>query len=216
MEFRIALFDDNYNIRTSFSALLEETLGFELTGVYSDCSNLESKVLAADPHVILMDIEMPGLDGITAVAQLKTRFPEIKILMQTAFDDDEKIFKAICAGANGYILKSTDPSKILEAIVDVYHGGSPMSPIVAKKVLSLLQKSGSKEDTPDSIDYKLTQREMDVLSGLVKGLSYKMIADSCGISYETVRTHMRKIYSKLHVVSMTEAVALAINQKLIK
>lgn len=212
---RIALFDDNKKIRTSFTAMLEGIYTFELTGVFSDCSDLKEKIEKSNPHVILMDIEMPGIDGIEAVKQLQLYFPDIKILMQTAFADDDKIFRAVCAGASGYILKSTLPSQIIDAIIDVYHGGSPMSPTVARKVMSLLQQFGRVEEATPAVDYKLTLREKDVLGCLVKGMSYKMIADALGITFETVRTHMRRIYEKLHVASMTEAVALAIQQKLV-
>jgi DNA-binding NarL/FixJ family response regulator len=212
---RIALFDDNKKIRSSFSAMMEGISAIELTAVFSDCYDLKEKIEKSNPQVILMDIEMPGIDGIEAVKQLQLNFPEIKILMQTAFADDDKIFRAVCAGASGYILKSTLPSQIIDAIVDVYHGGSPMSPSVARKVMSILQQFGREEETTPAVDYKLTLREKDVLGCLVKGMSYKMIADALGITFETVRTHMRRIYEKLHVASMTEAVALAIQQKLV-
>ena len=144
---------------------------------------------------------------------IKKSFPKLNVLMQTSFEDDDKVFNAICAGASGYILKNTLPARILESIIEVYQGGSPMSPSVARKVLGFLQ-------APPVVskiipDYNLSNREKEVLSCLVKGMSYKMIADTCHISYETVRSHMKNIYEKLHVASMTEAVAKAINQGLV-
>jgi len=135
-------------------------------------------------------------------------------LMQTSFEDDDKVFNAICAGASGYILKNTLPARILECIVEVYQGGSPMSPSVARKVLGFLQQApvAPAKEIPD---YNLSNREKEVLGCLVSGMSYKMIAEHLFISYETVRSHMKNIYEKLHVASMTEAVAKAINQGLV-
>jgi DNA-binding NarL/FixJ family response regulator len=169
----------------------------------------------SQPDVVMMDIEMPGVNGIEGVRQIKKNFTKINVLMQTSFEDDDKVFNAICAGASGYILKNTMPARILESIVEVYQGGSPMSPSVARKVLGFLQQPQADFAKTDVPDYNLSNREKEVLSCLVKGMSYKMIADTCHISYETVRSHMKNIYEKLHVASMTEAVAKAINQRLV-
>ena len=216
MAIRVTVFDDNVKLLDSLSVLIEGSAGFELAGAFSSCTNISQKVFSSQPDVILMDIEMPEVNGIEAVAIVKKEFPRINVMMQTAFENDENVFAAICAGASGYILKDTPPSRILDFIVDVYQGGSPMSPSVARKVLGLLQQANTlKNEDENREDYGLSPREKEVLSCLVKGLSYKMIADSCNISYETVRSHMKKIYEKLHVVSMTEAVAKAINQKLV-
>jgi len=148
------------------------------------------------------------------VKTIKKEYAKLNVLMQTSFEDDDTVFKAICAGASGYILKNTLPERILESIVEVYQGGAPMSPSIARKVLGFLQQPpvALPREVPD---YKLSNREKEVLSCLVSGMSYKMIADHCHISYETVRSHMKNIYEKLHVVSMTEAVAKAINQGLV-
>ncbi len=216
MAVRVTIFDDNTKLLASLSALLDGSPGFQIAGVFTDCSDVENKVQKSQPDVILMDIEMPGINGIQAVKIVKQKFPRINVMMQTAFENDENIFEAICAGASGYILKNTPPARILECIVEVYQGGSPMSPSVARKVLGFLQKPKveKKQDTIAE-EYNLTVREKEVLTCLVNGMSYKMIAERCTISYETVRSHMKSIYSKLHVASMTEAVAKAINQKLV-
>lgn len=216
MAIRVTIFDDNTRLLDSLSVLIEGSPGFELAGAFSSALNIQAKVAQSQPDVILMDIEMPEMNGIEAVAEVKRHFPKMNVMMQTAFENDENVFAAICAGALGYILKDTPPARILDHIVDVYQGGSPMSPSVARKVLGLLQQSQSPKLTDSEAEhYGLSAREKEVLSCLVKGLSYKMIADTCHISYETVRSHMKKIYEKLHVVSMTEAVAKAINQRLV-
>ncbi|MBP6531911.1 MAG: response regulator transcription factor [Bacteroidia bacterium] len=217
MAIRISIFEDNVRLLDSLVVLLEGSPGFQMVGAFPDCSDLERKIEKSQPDVILMDIELPGMTGIEAVKIVKQRFPNVNVMMQTAFENDENIFDAICAGASGYILKNTPPTKILESIVEVYQGGSPMSPSVARKVLGFMQKSVEGEKKSEPVEnYNLSVREKDVLSCLVKGMSYKMIADHCSISYETVRSHMKNIYEKLHVASMTEAVAKAINQKLVK
>lgn len=216
MAIRVTVFDDNTKLLDSLSVLIEGSPGFELAGAFSSCINLVEKIKTSQPDVILMDIEMPEINGIEAVAMVRKEFPGINVMMQTAFENDENVFAAICAGASGYILKDTPPARILDFIVDVYQGGSPMSPSVARKVLGLLQQTQPpQKSTENPENYGLTVREKEVLACLVKGLSYKMIADTCHISYETVRSHMKKIYEKLHVVSMTEAVAKAIHQKLV-
>lgn len=217
MAIRISIFEDNIRLLDSLVVLLEGSPGFQMVGSFTDCSDLDRKIEKSQPDVVLMDIELPGMSGIEAVKIIKKHFPKVNVMMQTAFENDENIFEAICAGASGYILKNTPPAKILESVVEVFQGGSPMSPSVARKVLGFLQKPVEvvKKDEPTE-NYNLSAREKDVLSCLVKGMSYKMIADSCNISYETVRSHMKNIYEKLHVASMTEAVAKAINQKLVK
>ena len=157
-----------------------------------------------------MDIDMPGMNGIEGVKLIRKNFPTVQILMLTVFDDDEKVFAAIKAGAGGYILKNAEPQNLLHAISEVYNGGAPMTPGIARKVLHQFQTILPEEKK----DYHLSIREKEVLGLLVDGLSYKMIAGKLNITYDTVRAHMKKIYEKLHVASMTEAVAKAINQKL--
>ncbi len=218
MAIRVTIFDDNKRLLDSLSVLIDGSPGFQIANTYLDCADIEKRIIISQPDVILMDIEMPGINGIEAVKIVKQHFPKINVMMQTAFENDENVFAAICAGASGYILKNMAPSRILECIVEVYQGGSPMSPSVARKVLGFLQQPKpaiAELHKQDTNDFNLTLREKEILACLVKGMSYKMIAENCNISYETVRSHMKNIYDKLHVASMTEAVAKAINHKLV-
>lgn len=214
MAIRVAIFDDNNLFLDSMSTLIGNSPGFTLVGAFENCVDIKKKLEPCKPDVVMMDIEMPKVSGIEGVKIIKKEFPNLNVLMQTSYEDDEKVFSAICAGASGYILKNTPVPRILESIIEVSQGGSPMSPTVARKVLGFLQQPPVAviKEVPD---YKLSNREKEVLSCLVSGMSYKMIADHCHISYETVRSHMKNIYEKLHVVSMTEAVAKAINQRLV-
>lgn len=204
---KVVLFDDNELLRDSIEMLLEDAGDFELAGSYSNCLDVVKNIQQAKPDVVVMDIDMPGMNGIEGVKLIRKNFPTVQILMQTVFDDDEKVFAAIKAGAAGYILKNAEPKYLLEAVREVYNGGAPMTPSIARKVLQQFQE-------PQKSDFNLSARESEVLGYLVQGLSYKMISDKMNITYDTVRAHMKKIYEKLHVSSMTEAVAKAINQKL--
>ena len=214
MSIRVAVFDDQELYLDSISSLINGSEGYSLTGAYLECGDIAGKFSTALPDVVIMDIEMPPLNGIEAVKEIKKLYPSVMVMMQTSYDDDDNVYKAICAGANGYLLKNDPPEKIISSVSEVCNGGAPMSPSIARKVLQLLQ---TLPPTPreDAVDYRLSNREKDVLSCLVKGMSYKMIADACCISYETVRTHMKHIYEKLHVASMTEAVAKALQQKIV-
>jgi DNA-binding NarL/FixJ family response regulator len=155
---------------------------------------------------------MPGISGIEGVQIVKDKYPGMKILMQTIFEETEKIFQSICAGASGYILKNTPPSRIIEAIRETYEGGAPMSPSIATKVLKIVQNPSS---AVQKISFDLSEREKEILTCLVKGMSYKLIADNCFISIDTVRGHIRNIYEKLHVHSKSEAVVKAIRGKIV-
>ncbi len=209
---RVSIFEDNKHLRESLYYLINGTEGFTCTGTYNDCSDLLFQLKRNLPNVVLMDIEMPGINGIEGVKIIRQNLPEVQVLMQTVFHDDENIFNAICAGASGYILKTTSPAGYIEAIKDVHNGGSPMSGSIARRVLELFQKN----ITPaGSKDYQLTPKEKEILQHLVKGKSFKMIADAIGASYETVRTHMKNIYTKLHVNSNTEAVSKALHEKIV-
>ncbi|WP_304232093.1 response regulator transcription factor [Jiulongibacter sediminis] len=209
---RTILFEDNKNLRESLSLYLAGSEGIFLTGSYPDASDAVKIVKQQKPDVILMDIEMPGISGIQATIDIKKAVPDAKILIQTVFEADDKVFQALCVGANGYILKNPDPEKYVQAIKEVHAGGSHLSPSIAAKVLSMFKNQlVQNQDT----FIELTPREKDVLSCLVKGMSYKMIADSCGISYTTVNSHMKHIYEKLHVNSAPEAVAKALKLRLV-
>jgi DNA-binding NarL/FixJ family response regulator len=208
-DIKVIIFDDNDSLRDSVAMLLQDTANFTLAGSYAHCLDVTENIKDTKPDVVIMDIDMPGMNGIEGVKLIHKNFPTIQILMLTVFDDDEKVFAAIKAGAGGYILKNAEPKNLLHAISEVYNGGAPMTPGVAKKVLQQFQTM-----LPEEEDYHLSIREKEVLGLLVEGLSYKMIAAKLNVTYDTVRAHMKKIYEKLHVASMTEAVAKAINQKL--
>lgn len=215
MNLRIAIFDDNKNIRDSISLLLGTSPQFNIVGSFDNVFFCLADVKECTPDIILMDIEMPGMDGIEAVRLIKKEYPQIQILMQTVFEDDDRVFDSICAGASGYILKNFLNTKLIDALIELQYGGSPMSPSIARKVLQRLQLNPLPQKQPDQNEYNLTPREKEVLSEIVNGLSYKMIAAELKISYETVRSHIKKIYEKLHVASLTEAVAKAIHQRIV-
>jgi len=215
MSLRIAIFDDNKNIRESIKMLLQTEPDFEVAGVFCHVLDCIEDIRETNPDVVLMDIEMPGMSGIEAVKLIKKGFPQIQILMQTVFEDDDRVFDSICAGASGYILKNQLNIKLVDAIRELQYGGSPMSPSIARKVLNKMQQIPHAVKPEEAPDYHLTAREKEVLLCIVNGLAYKMIADQLNISYETVRSHVKKIYEKLHVASLTEAVAKAINQRIV-
>ena len=209
---KVAIFEDNRSLREGLAVMIGGTPGFKCVGAFPNCNNLLKNISQANPDVVLMDIEMPGINGIEAVGMIKEEYPDMKILMETIFDDDEKIFNSICAGAEGYILKHTSPAEIMEAIKEIHEGGSPMTPSIANRVLKMVKQrpeTGSKES------FDLTDREKEILMCLVKGMSYKMVADACFISIETVNVHIKNIYRKLQVHSKSEAVAKAIKGKIV-
>ena len=214
MSLRIAIFDDNKNILDSITMLLQTEPSFEVVGSFNHVLDCIEETRVCRPDIVLMDIEMPGMNGIEAVEKIKKEFPLVQILMQTVFEDDDRVFDSICAGASGYILKNHLNTRLVDAIKELQFGGSPMSPSIARKVLNKLQQTPQLK-TEQKHDYRLTTREKDVLACIVGGLSYKMIGAELTISYETVRSHVKKIYEKLHVASLTEAVAKAINQKIV-
>jgi len=210
---RVAIFEDNKHLRETFRLLLDNAEGFCCSGAYPDCDGMLDNIGADPCDVVLMDIEMPGMNGIEATKIIKENFPGINILIQTVFFEDNFIFNAICAGASGYILKSTTPDGYLEAIKDVQAGGSPMTPGIARKVIELF-KTNLQPAMPAK-NYDLTNQEKKVLQLLVAGKSYKMIAAELFVAPDTVKSHIRNIYAKLHVQSGTEAVSLAIRDKIV-
>jgi DNA-binding NarL/FixJ family response regulator len=208
---RILIYEDNKDLREGMSFLLQATHGLFLAGAFGDCRNIERELSEHQPDVILMDIDLPGISGIEAAALVKSISPQVQVLMLTVFDDEDRIFQAIRNGASGYLLKHTPPSEIIDAIFDVCRGGSPMTANVARKVLQFFQQNSR----PKTNDYRLSPREMDILRGLMRGFSYKLIADDLGISIDTVRSHIRNIYDKLQVNSKTEAILKAIRERLV-
>lgn len=217
MPIKVILYDDNRSRRESLELLFQSDQDIELAGTYSSAKSAIADMAEHRPDVVLMDIQMPEVDGIQGVKMIHDHFPEIRVIMQTVFEDDELIFQSIKNGASGYILKKTAPEKILEAIKDVYQGGSPITPAIATKVLKFFSAAMPKESGPKKVpdSYNLTDREVEILTCLAEGFSYKMIADRCNISIYTVNAHARKIYEKLQVHSATEAVAKANRERLI-
>ena len=212
MEIKVAIFEDNSNMREGLFQLINGSQGFICTGAFPNCDDLVKRIEKSNPDVIVMDIEMPGISGIEGVKLVKENFPEMKILMETIFEDDIKIFDSICAGAEGYILKNTAPAEILGAIKEIYEGGSPMTPTIANRVLKMI-KAQRPSDSKNL--FNLTEREREILSCLVEGMSYKLIADECTISIDTVNVHIKNIYKKLQVHSKSEAVAKAIKGNIV-
>jgi DNA-binding NarL/FixJ family response regulator len=207
----VVIYEDNSDMRGGLEQLIARTPGFELLGAFPDCMAVESQVKKLQPDVILMDIDMPGINGIQAVKMIRHFNIGVQILMLTVFDTNDKIFEALCAGASGYLLKKTVPSKIVEAINDVRTGGAPMTPEIAKKVLSHFSKQPLKNEG----SYNLTKREKDILFCLTQGYSYKMIGSQLEISIDTVRFYIKQIYLKLQVNSAPEAVAKALSEHIV-
>ena len=199
MGIRVFIYDDSEARRQSLKALVEMTSGLEYCGEGIDCSHILDDMEIHHPDVVLMDIHMPGVNGIEGLKLLKRSYPGIRVLMQTVFDDSELVFESIKNGANGYVLKKDSPSRIVEAINDVFEGGAVMNPGIAQKVLAFF--------TPRNTDSPLSEREIEVLRLLADGLSYKMAASRLGLSFHTINTHIKKIYDKLHVQSLGEAIA---------
>lgn len=205
---KILLYEDNPLLRESISSLLQLQDGFELVLNKEHANEVLEDIKGARPELILMDIEMPGQSGIEAIAQIRKNAINIPVIILTVFEDNENVLKAIQAGASGYLLKKHISNKLFESIQEVMEGGAPMSPSIAKMVVSSMQKNHRN-------DYQLTEREKSILSELSKGNSYKLIAAHFDISIDTVRTHIKHIYDKLQVHSQTEAVSKAINEGLV-
>jgi DNA-binding NarL/FixJ family response regulator len=204
MDIRVVIFEDSFLLRESLYQLINGSAGLICVGAFENCDDIVAHIKKTTPHVVLMDIQMPGKNGIEGLKMIKQHFPETKIVMQTVVEDDDKIFASICSGASGYLLKNTTPARLLQAIVEVYEGGAPMTPAIAQKVLEKFRR----QYPPSSGELNdLSAREKEILECLVEGMSYKMIASSCKISIDTVRFHIRHIYEKLHIRSKSEAVA---------
>lgn len=212
MNTSIVIYEDNQQLRSSLSNLIRLTGEYEVLGAFPDCQEVIGQVQGYEPDVILMDIDMPVINGIEAVKLIRQFDKKVQIIMLTVFDDNNHVFDAICAGANGYLLKKYISEKLISSIQEVLGGGAPMSPGIARMIINSMQQSVKQVAVNN---YQLTPREKDILGLLSKGNSYKLIAAELNISIETVRTHLKNIYDKLHVHSQIEAVSKAINEKLV-
>lgn len=209
---RILIYDDNADRRESLGMLLGLETGMEVAGTFPDCRTVAEQVGRLQPDVVLMDIDMPEVDGIAGLKIIKTEFPGVKVLMQTVFEQNDKIFESVRNGASGYILKTEAPARIPEAIRIVQEGGAIMTPSVAEKLLLYFRQESA---VTQKTDFGLSERETEVLRLLADGNSYKMIAARLSVTYFTVNAHLKKVYEKLQVHSASEAIAVALRSKLV-
>jgi DNA-binding NarL/FixJ family response regulator len=210
-EIKVAIIEDRREIREGLAMLIDGTDGYSCVGAFPTMEDAIAGIQRDAPQVALVDIGLPGMSGIEGIAILKERHPELGLLMLSVYDDDERIFQALCAGACGYLLKKTPPARLLESIREVISGGAPMSPSVARKVIYLFRKFSP----PEQADCHLTPHETKLLKMLVDGHNYKTVAAELGVSINTVSFHMRHIYEKLQVHSKSEAVSKALRQRII-
>ena len=203
MPITVSIVEDNDQLRGTLARVLNRADGFSCVSQYANAEDAVKDLPQVKPNVVLMDINLPGMNGVECVRQLKKLLPEIQVMMLTVYEDTENIFDALAAGANGYMLKRTPGKELLEAIQEVQRGGSPMTAHIARKVVQSFQRSAASATATEN----LSEREQQVLDLLSRGLMYKEIADKLGISYETVHTYIRRIYEKLQVRTRTEAVA---------
>lgn len=208
---KLLIYEDNPQLREGLTMLINGSDGFEVLSAFKNCNNVEDEVRAFKPDVILMDIDMPGTNGIEGLKKIREIDTDVKILMLTVFDDNKNVFDAISNGANGYVLKKTPPARLLEYIQEAQTGGAPMTSSIATQVLRMFSSLNNEKGE----DYDLSDREKQVLQLLVNGYSYKMIASEMFIAIDTVRSHIKKIYEKLHVNSKSEAVAKAFRNKIV-
>lgn len=201
----VAIVEDSKEIREGLEILLNGSDGYYCVGAFATGEDALLGLLSRKPDVVLMDINLPGVSGIECTRRLKQQRPGLPIMVLTVFEDDEMIFESLKAGASGYLLKKTPPARLLDAILDVHAGGSPMSSRIARKVVATFQALGTSSKETEN----LSPREHEIMAYLAKGYRYKEIADALFISVETVRTHLRNIYDKLHVRSRSEAVLKA-------
>lgn len=209
--YKVAIFDDNQSRRDGLKLLIEAMGQMECSGVYEDCRDVVNNLSMSHADVVLMDINMPFVNGIEGLKLIKEHFPKTKVIMQTIFEDEDKILEAICGGADGYIIKQKSPIKLLDSIAEVMNGGAPMTPSIALKVLKLISHTQNQKNEK----IQLTPREKEILEMLVEGNSYKMIAATKFISYATVNKHISNIYTKLQVNSVAGAVSKAIKEGLV-
>ena len=210
---KVSIVEDNNTIREGLAALIRGTDNYDCVGAYVDCETFLEEMDSIKCDIVLMDIGLPGMNGIEGVKKAKEKDPDINILMLTIYEENNVVFEALCAGACGYLVKKTPPIRLLEAIKDAHEGGSPMSSHIARQVINVFQQNANIEGADDK--YNLSDREKDVLKLLADGNNYQQIADSLFISVDTVRHHIRNVYKTLHVHSQSEAVAKAIRKGLI-
>lgn len=208
---KTAIVEDMRDIREGLSTLINFTDGFACTGAFRSMEEAISRIRHNVPDVLLSDIGLPGMSGIEGIRILKEQYPQMTVLMLTVYDDDDRIFDAICAGASGYLLKRTPPAKLLENIREAVSGGAPMSPEVAMRVIKLFREVRP----PEKVDYDLTPHETRLLKLLVEGHNYTTAAEELKVSYNTIKFHMRHIYEKLQVHSKSEAVAKALQNRIV-
>ena len=211
MTLNVGIVEDDASIRESVASLINTAKGFSCSQIFDSVESAIENISDPPPDVLLMDINLGGMSGIEGVRRLKSVFPQMNILMLTVFEENDKIFQSLCAGASGYLLKRTPPHKLLEAVAEVHQGGAPMTASVAKKVLNLFTSVAP----PTLTEVHLTPRETEILQHLVSGSSYKKISKDLFISFDTVNSHIKKIYEKLQVHSKTEAVAKASKHKIV-
>ena len=208
---KVAIVEDQRDIRESLAILINGSEGYRCTGSFRSMEEALDKIGFELPDVVLLDIGLPGMSGIEGIEYLKERYPSVLVLMLTVYDDDDRIFDALCAGACGYLLKKTPPARLLESLKEAVSGGAPMSPEVARRVITLFRDIRP----PERADYQLTAHEIRLLKLLVDGHSYKTVAAALGVTVHAVSFHLRSIYEKLHVHSKSEAVAKALRNRLI-
>ncbi len=211
MPIKVSIYDDNRDRRESLKTLISLQPDMDCAGIYRNCTHVWEDMEESAPDVVLMDIDMPEMSGIEGVKLIRKKYPDVKVIMQTVFDDTDKIFAAIEAGADGYFLKTTPTQKIIDGIKEVMEGGAPMTATVARKVLAKFQQPKRTETEV----FELNEAERMVLNHLVNGLSYKMIAAEMQTSYAMVNLHIKRIYKKLQVHSATEAISKAIKNRVV-
>ncbi|MEP6674327.1 MAG: response regulator transcription factor [Ferruginibacter sp.] len=211
MEVKILIFEDNLLMQQSLCEVLQEEKNFTVAGTFENAANIDILYEIHQPDLLIMDIDMPEVNGLQGLEKLKSKYPEAKVLIFTVFEENDKVLNAICLGANGYILKSSSAQKIIESITDVMNGGAPLTPAIAAKILLHFPKP-EVQNSNDELS-NLSDKEKEVLELLVKGYSYKMIAAALFKSVETIRTQIRNIYRKLNVHSNAEAIIMAMNSK---
>jgi DNA-binding NarL/FixJ family response regulator len=208
---KVAIVEDQREIREGLQILINGSEGYCCTGVYRSIEEASTRIAYDIPHVVLIDIGLPGMSGIEGIPLLRQRCPQSVLIMLTVYEDDERIFGAICAGASGYLLKKTPPARLLECLKEAVNGGAPMSPEVARRVISLFREVRPRE--PSAHD--LTPHELRLLRLLAEGHNYKTAAAELGVSVNTISFHMKHVYAKLHVHSKAEAVAAALRRRIV-